>query len=345
MYNIMDIVMREDIDNVLRVNFKTKNSDFLVNEIPLPQAFKDGRVHIYTLKKSGLSTNEAIQKIAKYADFSVESIGYSGLKDEEGITTQLISMPIIFSIKQLYEINNISTEMELLYQGSTDEELSIGMLLGNSFKITVRNISNSLAEKLSFFSSHRSMYINFYGPQRFGRPGLKKNTHVIGEHLINKRHKEALDLLIEQFQSKCLTSDMPAEYFEKIDPRQLAFYLNSYYSYKWNDDLQKKIIQQFGKKIQFECESIPYTYIKERSNKFKFLSNVNEQKIIKYRVKDRSPVELCSSRQTFVYTEIFVSNIKDDALNLGMKCADLSFFLPTGSYATVILPQFLYEIC
>lgn len=337
--------MSEYIDNILKINLKTQNSDFVVTEVSLPQIFQNGRIHIYTLKKSGFTTVEAVQIISEYAACPIKNIGYSGLKDEDGITVQLISLPIMFSIEQIREFNGLVPGIQLLYQGSTDKELNIGILLGNTFRITARNISNCLSEKLTDIVSHRSMYINFYGLQRFGKPGLSKNTHLIGKHLINKRYNQAFDLLIAQSQNKCLISDTPEEYFKQIDPRQLAFYLNSYYSYKWNNNLQKKILQQTKSPSQFCCESVPYTYIKEKSNKFKFLSNLSEQEIVKYRVKDNKPIKVYSSRQTFIYTEIFVSNVKNDELNLGMQRADLSFFLPSGSYATVIVPQFLYEIC
>lgn len=327
----------------LEVNIKQQPSDFQVNEVPLPSLFKEGDIHLYRLKKMGFTTIEAVHLIANYFSFSLERVGYSGLKDEDGITSQLISLPRVLHFDEVKAFNNQYPNLELLYQGTTDKDLQIGVLLGNAFKVTARNISERLTGKLTALSSYRSVYINYYGIQRFGKPGQKKNTHLIGQFLAHDQYEEAFQLLIETSGGEQLSK--PEEYFQKIDPRQLAFYLSSYHSYDWNLSLQKQI-KQFGNEYElFKQELIPYSYIKKKGDKLKMICETDEQPLIKYRVnKEKECAALCSQRSTLIPVDIYIDNLQEDELNRGKKRADLTFFLPSGSYATVVLPQFFYEI-
>lgn len=337
--------MSASLHEALQISIKSQPLDFQVSEVPLPSLFKEGDIYLYRLNKTGFTTTKAVHLIASYLSCPLERVGYSGLKDEDGITSQLISLPRILGLNEVEAFNNQHPNLHLLYQGTTDKDLQIGILLGNTFKITARNIPLKLADKLKDISTHRSLYINYYGIQRFGKPGQKKNTHIIGKYLTHHQYEEAFCLLNERPENNNIYFNTPEEYFQKIDPRKLAFYLNSYHSYNWNMSLQKHINEFTSNHELCDQESIPYSYIKRKDDKLKLMCKTNEQQLIKYRInKEKECHALHSQRPTLFFVEIYINNIQEDGLNREKKSADLSFFLPRGSYATVVLPQFFYEI-
>lgn len=337
--------MSNSLHDALQIKIKSQPSDFQVSEVPLPSIFKKGDIFLYRLNKIGFTTTEAVHLIASYLSCPLQQVGYSGLKDEDGITSQLISLPRILSPDEIKAFNNQHPTLDLLYQGTTDKNLQIGILLGNAFKVTARNIPTSFVDKLKDLSSHPSFYINYYGTQRFGKPGQKSNTHIIGEYLIHHQYEEAFRLLSERPENQNMGLNKPEEYFQNLDPRKLAFYLCSYHSYNWNMSLQNHINKVTDHYELCNQKSISYSYIKAKEEKLKLIGKTNEQQLVKYRVnKERECYALHSQRSILIPVEIYISNIEEDELNIKKKSADLSFFLPSGSYATVILPQFFYEI-
>lgn len=334
------------MNDIFDIQIKKQNTDFHVNEIPFDKIYGAGTHAIYNLRKEGLTTNQAVECIANSIGCDVTDISYSGLKDEDGVTTQQISTPFQINKENLNNINKSSDSINLSYQGNTDESLKIGVLHGNSFKVTARNISLDFASKLSSISSMKSVFINYYGIQRFGIPNMKKTTHLIGQHLLKHDYSSALSLIIEQQPENPKLSTYlknPKKYFQEIDQRQYAFFLSSYYSYHWNNRLISIIKDSCETVWEQQLENIPYVYIKDKQDKLNVMSKCFELDLEKFRVFSKQITKLTSKRTTFIHSEIFVNNIKDDNFNPGKKCVDLSFAIPSGSYATVIIPQFFYE--
>ena len=85
------------------VKLKSIPSDFIVSEsLILPTQFQNSHNELFQyakLTKSRYTTFEAVGYIAKTLDISTNSIGFAGLKDEDGITEQYVSLPTKTSIK------------------------------------------------------------------------------------------------------------------------------------------------------------------------------------------------------------------------------------------------------
>ena len=64
--------------------------DFLVTEIPSYTPSGSGEHCYLTIEKRGISTLEAISRIAKYLKVPERDIGYAGMKDAVGVTRQTI---------------------------------------------------------------------------------------------------------------------------------------------------------------------------------------------------------------------------------------------------------------
>src|SRR3954470_16310340 len=72
---------------------KQRAEDFFVQEIPLYEPSGEGE-HVYAeVQKVGVTTFDAIKRIADSLHVSSRAIGYAGLKDARAITRQVFSIP------------------------------------------------------------------------------------------------------------------------------------------------------------------------------------------------------------------------------------------------------------
>src|SRR5437867_13038790 len=73
-------------------SIKQRPEDFFVQELPLYEPSGEGE-HVYCeIQKIGLTTFDAINRIADALHVSSRGIGYAGLKDARAITRQIFSI-------------------------------------------------------------------------------------------------------------------------------------------------------------------------------------------------------------------------------------------------------------
>src|SRR5580704_2672669 len=71
---------------------KQRAEDFFVQEIPLYEPSGEGE-HVYCeVQKTGITTFEAVHRLADSLKVSSRDIGYGGLKDAHAITRQIFSI-------------------------------------------------------------------------------------------------------------------------------------------------------------------------------------------------------------------------------------------------------------
>ncbi|MDM8529209.1 tRNA pseudouridine(13) synthase TruD [Anaerolineales bacterium HSG24] len=165
---------------------KTNPIDFLVEEIPLYHPSGEGQhVHV-TIEKRGMSTYEAIKKIASALEMPRQKIGYAGLKDAHAITRQTLSIdganPDAVAKIEIPNLNILQVDRH-------GNKLRIGHLKGNRFMIRVRQVAHSSLIQVNEIIQQLSTkgVPNFFGKQRFG---LRGNTHRLGEQLIRQNEVE-----------------------------------------------------------------------------------------------------------------------------------------------------------
>src|SRR5262245_53797410 len=75
---------------------KHRPGDFQVREVLLVELTdkRDARREYLLLRKLGYTTMEIIPKIAEVLGIASADIGYGGLKDEDGVTEQLVCVPL-----------------------------------------------------------------------------------------------------------------------------------------------------------------------------------------------------------------------------------------------------------
>src|SRR5919107_3612385 len=71
---------------------KNRAEDFFVQEVPLYEPAGEGE-HVYCeIQKVGLTTFEAISRVARKLNVPTRSIGYAGMKDARAVTRQVLSI-------------------------------------------------------------------------------------------------------------------------------------------------------------------------------------------------------------------------------------------------------------
>lgn len=234
----------------MNYKLKCKNEDFQVTEVPLMPYLTAKEPYEFTyvwVRKSGVTTFDILEQIKNFFRLTFNDIGYQGLKDEDAITEQLISIKKVLTNKDItafnkkYKFKNKFSQINNII-GHGKEPLKERMLHGNSFRIVVRNLKDTLADALlSHISDHRQHYfINYYDNQRFGMPGGPYNTHWIGKAIVANDWKRAYEHIkitnniLPKIATKMINIFDFKEVFKLINPKKIAFFISSYNSFLWN---------------------------------------------------------------------------------------------------------------
>lgn len=149
---------------------KQRAEDFFVQELPLYEPSGAGE-HVYCeIEKIGLTTFDAINRIAAALGISSRDIGYAGLKDARAVTRQVLSV----------QGTTEQAVMDLRLPGITvrwaarhGNKLRLGHLSANRFAVKVRDVNPTDVVKLRgpLDTLRRRGMPNYFGEQRFGRRG------------------------------------------------------------------------------------------------------------------------------------------------------------------------------
>jgi tRNA pseudouridine13 synthase len=183
----------EGIGGILR----QEPEDFVVNEISGWDVEDSGKHLILELIKKDWDTNHIIRDLSRALGISQKRIGFAGTKDKRAITTQRIS---IFDLSE-EAVNKIHMkDVQLIPIGRYRRSVELGDLLGNQFKITMRDISlekDELKNRMDIITSEINAMggvPNFFGIQRFG--AVRPVTHLVGEALVRGSAEEAAMIYI-----------------------------------------------------------------------------------------------------------------------------------------------------
>lgn len=171
---------------------KQRPEDFFVQELPLYEPGGEGE-HVYVeVQKVGLSTFDAINRLADLLHVSSRDIGFAGMKDAQAVTRQ------IFSIHGTTEERAMSVRLpNLAVQWAVrhGNKLRLGHLSGNRFAIKIREVNPTDVVKLQpvVEELQRRGLPNFFGEQRFGR---RDNNDQLGAALVRSDNVAVLRLLL-----------------------------------------------------------------------------------------------------------------------------------------------------
>ncbi len=156
--------------------------DFIVDEVSIyPQEDENGDFTIAEIRVRNWETNRLIRQMSRQLGISRKRVGFAGTKDKRGITTRL------FSFKAAPDhVRGISLkDVEILNLYPSKKGLDLGNLIGNRFKINIKDhdsidVENRIErtkEELKVING----FPNFFGHQRFG--SFRPITHMVGKKI------------------------------------------------------------------------------------------------------------------------------------------------------------------
>ncbi|HAT8591634.1 TPA: tRNA pseudouridine(13) synthase TruD [Legionella pneumophila] len=316
--------------------FKSLPEDFQVNELFEGQFSGEGEHIVLKIEKRGLTTEEVVKSLARLINKPVKLISHAGLKDKQALTTQWLSVhapgEIIDGIETLE-----APGWRILECTRHNKKLKPGFLSGNRFIITLRNVSDESdlihrIEQIKFKGVP-----NYFGEQRFGRDG--GNLIKAEEILVQGRKVK------DRFLKGMYFSAARSWLYNLILSRRVK-------ESSWNLPLLGDVIQLVGSNSIF---------VNDKSMDEQLLQRIGE--------KDVSPASPLPGRSknlvkgtalqiiNDVYEEwsAWLDGLEKNGLEeawranilyaeqieyrINQGTVELSFVLPAGAYATVVLRE------
>ncbi|HAU1235473.1 TPA: tRNA pseudouridine(13) synthase TruD [Legionella pneumophila] len=316
--------------------FKSLPEDFQVNELFEGQFSGEGEHIVLKIEKRGLTTEEVVKSLARLINKPVKLISHAGLKDKQALTTQWLSVhapgEIIDGIETLE-----APGWRILECTRHNKKLKPGFLSGNHFIITLRNVSDESdlihrIEQIKFKGVP-----NYFGEQRFGRDG--GNLIKAEEILVQGRKVK------DRFLKGMYFSAARSWLYNLILSRRVK-------ESSWNLPLLGDVIQLVGSNSVF---------VNDKSMDEQLLQRIGE--------KDVSPASPLPGRSknlvkgtalqiiNDVYEEwsAWLDGLEKNGLEeawranilyaeqieyrINQGTVELSFVLPAGAYATVVLRE------
>jgi len=321
---------------------KVQLEDFEVEEIPAYDPSGEGDHLFLWIEKRGIGPEFFARTIAQRLAISVGSVGTAGLKDRYSVSRQWVSVPT-HAEANLGKLD--SDDLKLLKTSRHNNKLKPGHSRGNRFKILIRDAdATKQAELEKIVALIRAQGLpNYYGPQRFGRDG---DTVTLGLSCLAGTQKKRLRPFVYKFALSAVQS--------------LLF--NDYLGRRLTEGLFRKVLQ--GEAMMkwpfggiFNVEDLPVEQARFDAREtvtagpmfgkrtFAVTGPALERELEVLRANDlradsfNNFGKLMSGtrRHNQIYLEDLVANWEPTGLRL-------SFSLPAGSYATVLLAEVMKPI-
>ena len=220
--------------------------DFIVEELPLYEPTRTGTHTFFAMRKRNLSTLEAIHRIARDLQVRTEQLGYAGLKDKNAVTTQVLSVEGV-PPERVLKIEQ--PDIEVLWAERHPHKLRVGHLRGNRFQIVLRDMPH---DALSLVESTMKQLATEGVPNRFGaqRFGNRNDSHLIGKALVKADWDAVLRYMLtdDTLQVDAVARRMQRELAKKspekvvlcIPHRLRKLFLSAYQASLFNRVLEKR---------------------------------------------------------------------------------------------------------
>jgi tRNA pseudouridine13 synthase len=167
---------------------RSNPGDFRVTEVWDVGQQTSGQYLIVRLTKENWDAHHLIRELSRRFRVSNSRFGWAGTKDKRAVTTQRIGIwdPDHTIEAMVPDVRISGVELEII--GRSNKKVSLGDLMGNDFRIVVRDIDGverevrERIESISSELSHAGGCPNFYGMQRFGT--IRPITHEVGRFIV-----------------------------------------------------------------------------------------------------------------------------------------------------------------
>ncbi len=316
---------------------KTIPADFIVEEQLsfLPEG--SGEHAFLQIKKTGENTEYIARLLARFSGVRQRDVSYAGLKDRHAITTQWFS--IWLPGKADPDWKQIETEgIKVLQSTRHARKLKRGVLSGNKFQIVIRDWQGDRDMLESQLQLIKQQGIpNYFGSQRFGLQGQNVNKALaLFQGAKVKREQRSIYLSsVRSFLFNQLLSErvQAGNWNEGIEGD--VFIFDQSHSYFKSDHLDRSVLDRIKKgdihpaglmagKGEIESSAEAFAIEETIINTYQALVDG----LIKFDLK--------VDRRAF---RVLVNNLQWE-FQEDSKVV-LSFFLPSGSFATALLREMI----
>jgi tRNA pseudouridine13 synthase len=188
---------------------KVQLEDFEVDEIPAYEPAGSGE-HLYLwIEKRDLGAEFFTRQISHRLGVRPGDIGSAGMKDRRAVTRQWVSVPGIVE-SHLSKLDGDG--MRVLTVSRHANKLRPGHLRGNRFRVLIREPSEPNNAQPILDVIQRDGLANTYGTQRFGRDG---ETLRIGMDLLHKRPTNRVNPFLRKLALSAAQSSLFNEYLAR----------------------------------------------------------------------------------------------------------------------------------
>jgi tRNA pseudouridine13 synthase len=198
--------------------------DFVVDEEPayLPSGAGD---HVFVrIEKRGLTTPQAVERIARALAVAARDIGVAGLKDRHAVTRQWLSLPPPDTPEAVTAL--ALDDVKVLEHARHPHKLRTGHVRANRFVLRVRDVGEDAEVRARAIVDALATppgAPNWYGEQRFGRDGdnAERGLAIVrGEK--PPRDRKLARLLVSALQSKLFNDWLVARMADGLYTRVVA---------------------------------------------------------------------------------------------------------------------------
>ncbi|EGO27814.1 hypothetical protein SERLADRAFT_354961 [Serpula lacrymans var. lacrymans S7.9] len=156
----------------------------------------------FTLQKTNRDTQDALAHLSRTLRVNLKDLAVAGTKDKRGVTVQRVSLrrgnKTVEDSMQDILTQRGERGVRIADLNYRKASLDLGMLKGNAFLITLRNVQVDSVETLdrSLSIMKYKGFINYYGMQRFGTAAVP--THSIGLAFLKSDWHKAVALILQK---------------------------------------------------------------------------------------------------------------------------------------------------
>jgi tRNA pseudouridine13 synthase len=314
---------------------KVEPANFEVEEIAAYEPAGTGDHLFVWIEKTDLGAEYFIRQVARRLGIANGEVGSAGLKDRRAITRQWVSVPAACE-PALPKLDGDG--IRVLRVSRHSNKLKPGHLRGNRFRILIRDANRSINPQPVLDRIATDGLPNFYGPQRFGRGG---ETAALGMSLLRGEPAKVRNPFLRKLALSAAQS--------------LLF--NHYLACRLTDGLLRTVLAgdvmaKWPAGGMFTAEDVPAEQVRFDRREIVTAGPMFGRKTFpaKSAAADRETAILDAaglSRQSFAgfgklvqgtrrHNLVYIDDLSAIWEAHGLR---LSFTLPAGSYATVLLRE------
>lgn len=313
---------------------KSEVEDFQVTEV-LPETPCGEGEHLWlTVKKTGQNTEWVARQISKWAGCKPREVSYAGLKDRHAVTEQTFSVHLPGKVTPHPSLLHVEG-VEVLRYERHQKKLKTGQLIGNQFKIRVRQTNadqQQVAERWAKICE--SGVPNYFGPQRFGHDGqnVEKGLRWLkGEDKAPRHHQSIyLSAIRSYLFNEQLAQRITSNRWNRLEPGDFVQFTEGkrgfYCESPSDDDLAR-----FEQGKLSVCGSMPG----RAKDDFPGFEAQENRALADY-VEWQTLLEEKGLERQFRKFRLFP---EQPALSFVEGDPVLTFFLPAGAFATNVLSE------